>query len=1583
METHEPRHDHDSFENDAALEAVQRAEQAERLAAVSDFDAPPQKRRRWLKISGGLVLVLLVLVGIAPLIAGPLLTPVAEKRLAEALDATVRIDAVSLNWFGKPRIEGLVILDESLQEQANLTARFGSSLLSLALSPGDLDEVVVSGSLKLERRPDGSIAPFPKPDPSSTGPAALPTLDVILSARDLDIEWRGADAEPVRLAGIDGALTYRPGSVAGGISFDLEHPLLAARVEADCSVSGLAVGDGIFGIETGGLAVSVEGDAADAALDVVLSRSEAGYRVTMRGDEITARAGGELLAGVVPTIGEIIGRRVALSDGRLFAIETVPGLSVRLNDAALTLDPRTLALSDTRFEAVIETGELAGTLDGAPWRIEPLLATAATRNMIDGIDIEAATTVSLDGSRAGELSLLSDGLSVLRPDGGFMRNPTTMIAGSRTSLDVSEVSTPVIGPLLSPLLERAGLVLARDFGPSISLELAVSPGDRTGFRIDLDSDNVTAAVGLRVDNGMLTTTADATRVSVRSAAGYLSELLAATGATIEEGASADIRLGDVTFDLAAQSDTGPLDLTALSGIVNVALGPTSGSIRVGDEAKSFALRASEAEIDLRRLREQVTLAAGSAVELDGRSAGSLNVSLTASDLLAPSGALRSGVPRVSGEVAVRNVRTALLGPWLEPVLAGTGLAPSRLLGESADLLVIGTPGTGGEIALETTLRSGGFAGGGSLVLAERTIRSAGTMRFQHTNAGAIAADLLPESLRPSLTPEPGGTLALELDSLELGERGLVGFDAAVAIGDLSARSGAGADASIERINASLSLGQGVRVAELNGLGSFGGSPLVLGGRLQFDAPDTGLDRPAIWWLDPEGRVDVTLPAELFSLVAPELAAGSRDILALTVGDALEVSLTAAGGTLAVAAEGSGGGTRFELAAASEGRDLRVESVSAVADITDEAIRQLRLSRLASGQQVNVGPSAGATIASEARVALDVGSFGLLEDGSWNPSGNAELRLSASGAIDGLRDATVMGSDGLPRRSREGAIGVRGLVLRSTLPMGALLSDRSASLSGEVSGSLIGDGDSVITEVVGSLNAEVASGVLAGPVALRIQAPSIDAASLDDSLRTDSFVSGLLGASASASVELAGIGEAGTIMDAGLTIAISSPRLRTDGPLAFDIRPDRVVLASPARVRYDANPVFATRHALNQSPGEERVRLAEPVQIEINVDRLAIARGGKPFRPGVFDAHAELASPRLVFQQRVEVEQGDDITAAPWITSDFSPIVGELMTDADSGARLVLNAGNDEHSLLAEIGLRGVSEGSPVLGVVVEGRRVPSRLLDGLGNFGGGLAEILGPTTQVRLAVNELSRTAGGVNFSLIGDRASASMIGRIEDGVFRNEDPIVAQIDVIRPQLGARLSRAVPVLGRVTKSREDGPATLTVTNVAFTLGEEPGIRGLDADIVIDVGTARFQASRAFGDVLVFARQRADNEVGRRLEAMTGTIRGGVLDYDPLELPLGEFTITSAGTYDFTTRRTNVMTAIPLGALSDKAMGELNTGVGSSLSRIIPGLRELTMVPWRVKGTPGNLTITPDIEEFTRQITRTINPVNIIGNIFGG
>ncbi|MEL7484489.1 MAG: hypothetical protein AAFN41_09055, partial [Planctomycetota bacterium] len=812
--------------------------------------------------------------------------------------------------------------------------------------------------------------------------------------------------------------------------------------------------------------------------------------------------------------------------------------------------------------------------------------------------------------------------------------------------------------------------------------------------------------------------------------------------------------------------------------------------------------------------------------------------------------------------------------------------------------------------------------------------------------------------------------------------GLRGMSAVAAVTDVQFVQADAEPLIVERLNASASLADGAGVLEVNGLGSVGRLPAIIAGRFAFD--DALSDDADPWWLTPEGRLDLTIPTQALSVVAPEIARTNRQGLALVIGETMDIALEAAGDSLTLSGGGASGAASAEVVASTSGGDLTVESGSVLVSITQEDIRQATLAQAATGGNERlVGPSAGVAIASNAELSLTLGSFGLIENGRFAPIGSPEVRLAASGDIEGLREGTITGSDGLPRRIREGVIGVEGLLVEGTLPVGALFGGGAASLVGTVQGSITGEAGQPITQLVGKVAADLAAGALAGPVSLHIDVVEADTALLDDSLRTDSFIAGLFGASASAAIELAGIGEGRSVRDAGLTVSVASPRLAFSEPMAFDIRPDRIALAAGTEVRYTVDPIFATRHALNQQPGEERVRLAEAVDLTMVVDRLTIGRDGRPFRPGVFDAHASITAPGLVIDQRQEVEQGGDIMAAPWVRSDFGAISGEVSTDPDTGATLTLSTGEgQEPSLLAEVSLRGVSAGTPSLSLLMEGRQIPTRLIDGAADLDGGLAEVMGPLTEVRLDVQEFNGDAGKVNFAIIGDRASASVIGRIEGGVFRNEDPVVARIDEIRPQLGSRIARAVPALGRVTKSREDGPATLEATSVEFTLGEEQRLRGLDADFTIDVGTARFQASRAFGDVLIFARQKNDTEIGRRLEPMTGTLRDGVLEYDPLELPLGEFTISSEGSYDLVTRRTDVMTAIPLGALSDKAMGELNTGLGSQLSRLIPGLRELTMVPWRVKGVPGNLTITPDVEEFTRQLTRTINPVNIIGNIFG-
>ncbi len=1569
MTTHDAPHDPPQLSSDDPIEAIQRAEQAERMAAVSDFSKPPKKRRRWPRVVLGLLLVLLVVVGLAPSVAGPMLRPVIEKRLTAALAATVRIERVSLSWVDGPRIEGVRILDEALQEQANLTIRSGTQLFRLAMNPSELGKVYVSGSMILERRPDGSIAPFPKPDPNSGTSFSLPDLSVILNAENLDLEWRETDREPVRISGIDGGVSYGPGTVAGGFTFDIEHALGTGEADVSFDVHDLASEDGTIAAESGGVTIKVEGDVLRLDLGADVTRTDSGYRVSLLGDEAEAHLGGRVIAALAPEFAQLTRAPVEVGDGRAFTMDAVPGASLRLTRAAATIDPGTGSLADTRFEAVLETDRLTGTLDGARWTIEPLLATAGTRNLADGLDVEAVTSVTLDGTRAGDPALRADGLRALDVGGAVVTEPTTILAGSRTTLDVTEVVTAVIEPLVASRLAGTGLVLSRDLGPVVSAEFALTSGPRTGLRLGLDSSNAEASLGFVIEEGVLRSTEDASRVRIRSASGVLSELLSGAGVRVDQGADVDLRLSEFAIDLAAQQEDRPLDLRSLTGVVQASIGRTSGTLPIDGAEQRFVLRPSEAEIDLRRITERATLVAGAAVEIDARQAGSMNISIDATDLLDERGALRGGVPSLSGEIALRNLRGDLLDLWF----ARAGIPASGLLGESADLLVVGTR-QDDTVRLQTSLDSGGFAGGGDLTIVDRVIESSGPMRFEHPSASRLVTSILPDSLAPG----EGGSASVEIKAIRFGPDGLTALDASLGLDRLSVMGPSGRGVLFERLDASATIDGARGSVEINGLGSVGESPLLAGGRLAFLTRAQDTDTFDVWRSSPEGRIDLTLPAMLAEVLAPDAVTGWRDVLELAVGDTIEVAFIA-GEQLTLEAAGTSGATSARLDASFDAGSLAITSGTLRTRITEEAVRQLRLERLArSGVSVQ-----GPVLTSQAELELSLSGFGLLEKGRLAPTGSTAIRLTASGTVEGLRPGTVMGSDGLPRRVRTGEIGIEGLIVEGELPVGAILGGEAAELTGSMRGTATGEGGAPIGQLTGTVAAGFASGALAGPISVSVELPDVDTALIDDSLHTDSFFSGLLGAGASVSLELAGLGEAGRVSDAGLSLAIDAPRLSTDAPVVLDIRPDRIELAHPIAAHWKLDPVFATRHLMNQRAGLEQVKLAETFDMRIGLEELTLGRGGKPFRPDVFNARVDLAAPRLWIDQREEVAADADASIARWIRSDLSPVTGQLVSAEGEGATLTLTAAEGaEQSLLARLNLRGVNVGRPTLNVLIEGRRIPTQCVDGAAGLEGALAEMIGPFTQIRLAVQDLTRDSGSVNVSVVGERASARLFGRVEDGVFRNEDPLEVQVDVIRPQLGSRISRAVPALGRVTKSREDGPATLTATSIELPITDEQPLRGLDADFIIDIGTARFRASRAFGDLLLIAQQKTDTEVGRKLEPMTGTVRDGLLSYERLKLPLGEFTLTSEGTYDLLTKQVDVVTSVPLGALSDRAMGDLNTGLGTQLSRLLPGVRDLTMVPWRVTGVPGELRIQPDIEEFSRQLTRTLNPVNILGNVFG-
>jgi hypothetical protein len=71
------------------------------------------------------------------------------------------------------------------------------------------------------------------------------------------------------------------------------------------------------------------------------------------------------------------------------------------------------------------------------------------------------------------------------------------------------------------------------------------------------------------------------------------------------------------------------------------------------------------------------------------------------------------------------------------------------------------------------------------------------------------------------------------------------------------------------------------------------------------------------------------------------------------------------------------------------------------------------------------------------------------------------------------------------------------------------------------------------------------------------------------------------------------------------------------------------------------------------------------------------------------------------------------------------------------------------------------------------------------------------------------------------------------------------------------------------------------------------------------------------------------------------------------------------------RTLDVITYIPLGAVTDEAAGVFNTGLGGRLGRSIPFLEEATMLPWRTRGPLSSPSTAPDVSLFLEEAGRNL------------
>ena len=136
------------------------------------------------------------------------------------------------------------------------------------------------------------------------------------------------------------------------------------------------------------------------------------------------------------------------------------------------------------------------------------------------------------------------------------------------------------------------------------------------------------------------------------------------------------------------------------------------------------------------------------------------------------------------------------------------------------------------------------------------------------------------------------------------------------------------------------------------------------------------------------------------------------------------------------------------------------------------------------------------------------------------------------------------------------------------------------------------------------------------------------------------------------------------------------------------------------------------------------------------------------------------------------------------------------------------------------------------------------------------------------------------------------------------------------------------------------------------------------------GNPRHEASVKFAEVLKLVNARGAGVVGRQLEPLKVHVRQGVATYDPWTIPLGEFRLRTEGVVDLVRNSMDVVTYVPIEALSDKALSSLKSGTFAG--QVLPGVADaLREVPFRTKGPLGGAATNIDFEMVAKNAVKGI------------
>ena len=1563
------------------------------------------------------VVVLLVLVGV-----GFFMVPGLAAGFVEGdhpLDAgggkvyTASIRDVSLSWFGGQKVGGVQVKDQSGVVMADLKADASASLFGILLGGGDVGTVELTGSIDVREdqlpksappQPPVVDATKPAPTPAPSKPVQIPPgVKFVFHAKAIDLTFTPSapGSSPVRIDDFDAKLDF---ATTNGAT--LKVGAASPKLDIDARANNLFDGSGTLTLPKTDLALNASiqapGDLLDALVRLAMPGGPAASGATQPGPaSVTANlvaSGGRLkladpskpisIEGSVPAslVAAFAGKdsNVSLTSDTALKI-LVTRLDLPLPDTSGS--GKALDLRGASLRATLSTGAIEGRATLAEgqspktFRVEPISFEADTPDLAQVVTIKGGTRALLDGAEAGSIQIDAEAQKLLDNAGA----PRAGLPGLlRAEVTLQKVPTR----LAEPFLEGQGYTLEDVIGPEVNVKLSARSRDENAMReaptprtpeqiaaltgggsdgipptdivLNIDAAHLSGFATLIVDDSRLFTEHQGPiRLEAERIAPVLRAVLRESGFEIEGDGLAILQVSDLDVPITGE---GRPDLSRASAVVRAPVGGFTITKGVGDRP-----------LEVNSIDTEIALAPDAApratIDWRVKSGDSPLTRITGDleflDLLTRPG--KDGSPfeitadraRPKGQIDVDKLPSHLLGYLPENLRSavGSSIGPEINIG-----ITLADGAQPGWIAAAINVVSQGLTGGGTLSTDRKNIATDSQgLTFTVREPGSLARALMPaESPLESLNWNAPLTVSLADLRAALPEAGKsfspgsVAAKASVRTSGLAMtlRDTAGAGASSAQRSVSiddfeLTLVQNDQTGasmNLSGKGQNSGQSFTMAGDIKLGKLFDAAGALNISTIKPEGRVELLgVPTVLAEVFDPKNGSLAKEAIGPTLDLLVSAPAAPVDPTLGTTAERSAAiSLRGESLTANVTAGLQGKTVYVGPGKARVTLRPALVEAAMQAYAPDLAPRP--SLARDTTLNADLIQFNVTLGPDNKPDQRTLTNIRAT--LVGENDIVLRNLPGGPDANTPLAVGVRALLVGGLYAQQNMLESE-----GNVKLELFDPNNN--NELLTSIDATTS--LLNPPPNFTAAIKGIDTARVDRWLGRPMLLSEPLGREAG--ILLRGTRERPTD-PRQFAAVIESARLNTE--IALTQRNDRYTLDRPAVIDWEMSSQWANAYAAaKDEKGQPTIRFDAPTKLRVELNELAFASQGNPLRPDMLKLAARAASPDI----KLTTSDGQSV--------GFQQLTAKIGTDQTPGTLafdLSTQIQTDKGSTRQPVSVNGRvtdalnPDGSPAADrarITANAKgSVPTAVLDALANQKGLLVDLLGGTTNLDAAARNLSKNSGDLNFLLTTDNARATLAGAVIDNTLRTSEPASITLTRITPELSARyIETVVPLMKGVEKSDQDEPATITGTNL--TLPTDGNTRNLNGLISADLGTVRFESSDWFGELLKIAGGKASGKVGERIKPFDFVVRQGVVTYEKIEIPVGEFIVESGGTIDLNEKYMDIITFIPLDALAD----ELARAIPN-----IPGISGLTRIPIRTHGPFGKTRNEP---QFDRIITDNI------------